>query len=89
MAKMLPSDADFQVIVAIQMHNADLDHSSVVMVSSSLMICIICDKVHFTVNIVEFNMDTLVKSSKMLGIVVMFVGIVADLGLFLLLYFCS
>ena len=43
---MLPSDADFQVIVAIQMHNADLDHSSVVMVSSSLMICIICDKVY-------------------------------------------
>ena len=61
MAKMLPSDADFQVIVAIQMHNADLDHSSVVMVSSSLMICIICDKVHFTVNIVEFN-TTLVVS---------------------------
>ena len=43
MAKMLPSDADFQVTVAIQMHNADLDHSSVVMVSSSLMISTICD----------------------------------------------
>jgi len=28
---MLPFDADFQVIVAIQMHNADLDHSNVVM----------------------------------------------------------
>ena len=58
MAKMLPSDVDFQVIVAIQMHNADLDHSSVVMVSSSLMICSICDKVHCTVKLhcrVQYN----------------------------------
>lgn len=58
MAKMLPSDVDFQVIVAIQMHSADLDHSSVVMVSSSLMISTICDKVHCTVKLqsrVQYN----------------------------------
>ena len=61
MAKMLPSDADFQVIVGIQMHNADLDHSSVVMVSSSLMISTICDKVHCTVNTVEFNTTVMVS----------------------------
>ena len=59
---MLPSDADFQVIVAIQMHNADLDHSSVVMVSSSLMICSICDKVHVQLSyIVEFNTTVMVS----------------------------
>ena len=46
MVKMLLFDADFLVTVVIQMHNADLDLSSAVMVSSSFMIFL---------SVIEFN----------------------------------
>ena len=58
MVKMLLFDADFLVTVVIQMHNADLDLSSVVMVSSSFIIFPICDRVqllNFNVQLSCFN----------------------------------
>ena len=53
MVKMLLFDADFLVTVVIQMHNADLDLSSVVMVSSSFIIFPICDRVQ----LLNFNVQ--------------------------------
>ena len=50
---MLLFDADFLVTVVIQMHNADLDLSSVVMVSSSFIIFPICDRVQ----LLNFNVQ--------------------------------
>ena len=60
MVKMLLFDADFLVTVVIQMHNADLDLSSVVMVSSSFIIFPICDRVQLLNFNVQLSCMTLI-----------------------------
>ena len=61
MVKMLLFDADFLVTVVIQMHNADLDLSSVVMVSSSFIIFPICDRVQLLNFNVQLSCMTLIE----------------------------